>query len=210
MTHTRAEKIRLRRQVLEARRALPSGEVAARSAVIHQRFWELDCVRDCDLLLSYVAALENEVETLPLLHEAVGRGIRVLAPVCAPGGQMSWAPLAPDAEPSLPQLDACLVRTPRGLLEPSAPPLPELPEGNHVICVTPGIVFAPSGRRIGYGGGYYDRFLPELRRRYGTSACAVGLAFELQVAPHLPREDHDVPVDLVLTERRCLQAGAVI
>ncbi len=63
------------------------------------------------------------------------------------------------------------------------------------VCVTPGVAFTRQGVRLGQGGGYYDRFFAA-----NPLAWRVAPAFELQIAPSLPTEEHDVPVHLVLTE----------
>ena len=61
----------------------------------------------------------------------------------------------------------------------------------------PGIVFDKEGRRIGYGLGYYDKFLKKTPK-----AVKIGLAFDFQVVDQIPREMHDVPVDVIVTEER--------
>ena len=60
----------------------------------------------------------------------------------------------------------------------------------------------PDGRRLGRGGGFYDRFLARTR----DSAVRVGIAFDRQVIDEIPTQDHDVMVDIVITERRITNA----
>jgi len=67
--------------------------------------------------------------------------------------------------------------------------------------LVPGVAFDAEGRRIGYGGGYYDRLLPLLDR----SAARVAGAFELQVVERVPAAPHDTTVDAIVTERRTLE-----
>jgi len=62
------------------------------------------------------------------------------------------------------------------------------------------MVFDEAGNRIGYGGGYYDRFL----RQLDPSVSWVSVAFELQIAPLIPKESHDLPVDKIITEQRVI------
>ena len=76
---------------------------------------------------------------------------------------------------------------------------PEIaPQGFDAILV-PGIAFDESGNRLGQGGGWYDRVLAEAPR-----ALKIGVAFECQIVAQLPRESHDVRMDFVITERRCV------
>ena len=58
------------------------------------------------------------------------------------------------------------------------------------------------GFRLGYGGGYYDRFLSTLEKKPPT----IGLSFELQLVDEFPVEDFDIPVDFILTEKRLIEA----
>jgi len=66
--------------------------------------------------------------------------------------------------------------------------------------LVPGVAFDPSGHRIGYGGGYYDRLLPALRR----DARRIAGAFELQIIEHVPAAAHDLKVDAIVTEARTI------
>lgn len=63
------------------------------------------------------------------------------------------------------------------------------------VIVVPGIVFDKKGYRIGYGGGYYDRYLKDFK---GTT---ISLAFQLQVVEQVPKDVHDIPVQCILTEQ---------
>ncbi len=63
------------------------------------------------------------------------------------------------------------------------------------MVIVPGVAWSEDGFRVGYGGGYYDHFLPTL-----PQAARVGLAFELQVVPTVPHNRKDEPVDLLVTE----------
>jgi 5-formyltetrahydrofolate cyclo-ligase len=65
------------------------------------------------------------------------------------------------------------------------------------VVVVPGLAFDRRGRRLGYGRGYYDRFLTSL----APHAVTIGVAFDLQVVDEVPHESHDVALDLVITER---------
>ena len=64
------------------------------------------------------------------------------------------------------------------------------------LVLVPGIAFDMEGHRIGYGYGYYDKFLKKVPK-----AVKIGLCFDFQVVDKVPREEHDVPVDLVVTEK---------
>lgn len=102
-------------------------------------------------------------------------------------------------------LDDQFVEERRGVKQPS---------GGRPVCsdeidlvLTPGLAFDAMGRRLGRGGGFYDRFLadPLLRRGGLTTTCGVG--FEFQVIDQVPTLGHDMRMDAVVTERRLIRAG---
>lgn len=83
---------------------------------------------------------------------------------------------------------------PYGIPEPPAG-APEVPPQRLALCVLPCLAAAPDGTRLGYGGGYYDRFLP-----LACNAVKIALCRAVLLEPVLPRECHDVRADFVLTE----------
>jgi 5-formyltetrahydrofolate cyclo-ligase len=90
----------------------------------------------------------------------------------------------------------------RGIREPAAR-TPVSIEGSDVVLV-PGVAFDPAGRRLGYGGGFYDAFLAGIP----TSIPRVGLCFDLQVVDEVPAGDGDERVGIVVTERRDFRADS--
>jgi len=84
-----------------------------------------------------------------------------------------------------------------GIQEPVSPAL--IPMGSIDLIVVPGVAFDPSGNRLGRGGGYYDRLLN------GYSGITVAVAFDFQVLPEIPCDDHDIPVDYLVTEVKILK-----
>jgi len=85
-----------------------------------------------------------------------------------------------------------------GIAEPAAD-WPTVAPGEIDLVVVPGVAFDRQGNRLGYGGGYYDRTLVQIRAA-NPGAALVGLAYGFQIVPALPRDPHDVPVDAVATE----------
>jgi 5-formyltetrahydrofolate cyclo-ligase len=93
---------------------------------------------------------------------------------------------------------------PYGLTEPRSS-CPEVPLGDIDVMLVPGLAFDAAGRRLGQGGGYYDGAGRELRERR-ASALMIGFAYDFQVVDACPVDENDVAVDLVVTERRVLDA----
>ena len=68
------------------------------------------------------------------------------------------------------------------------------------LLIIPGIAFDLQGNRIGYGKGYYDRLLSSRKAKY-----IIGLAYEAQVINEIPKNDHDIPVNIIITEKRTIR-----
>lgn len=178
-------KAELRNKYLELRKALDPADAEARSAEIIARLRRLPAFAAARGFLVYVASKDNEVDTKPLIRSLLKHIYPVLAPVTEPGGHLLWSRLhdMADLEPARfgilePRLDA------RRITKPPA----------DSVVVAPGIAFSVDGWRIGYGGGYFDRFLAN----YGGPIIA--LAYDIQIVTHIDNDPHDVPMDFIVTE----------
>jgi len=131
--------------------------------------------------------MRHEMDCGPLTRRLARRGVRILLPAVV-GRSRPLAFRDTAAEPLVP--DAA------GL---PAPP-PGAAEGVPDLVVVPLLAWDLAGRRLGYGGGYYDRTLAALRAEGAAPVLAVGLAFEGQRIDDLPQEAHDQNLDAILTE----------
>ena len=187
---TGGEKARLREQALAARRALTGDEVRAKSAAIARHLETIPCFRHARALLTYAASKDNEVDTLPIIAGALARKLPVFVPIMAPRRALCWSHLR-----AIEHLRPGLF----GILEP---PLEHrrytnIPQPR--VCLVPGLAFTRDGHRLGYGGGYFDRFLEQF------TGISIGLAFSDQLVEALPLNEHDRAVDFVVTEDRVLK-----
>jgi 5-formyltetrahydrofolate cyclo-ligase len=137
----------------------------------------------------------SEVETGPLLKRCLQEGKTVFVPKSVPeqSGLLAVAITNPVTD---------LLPGFRGIPEP-VPSLAERPllhPQSIEVSVIPGAVFARSGHRLGYGGGYYDRFLAQEAPR----SYRIGLAFSVQLVEQIPVLPHDVPMDMLITEKEIL------
>ncbi|MDO4183510.1 MAG: 5-formyltetrahydrofolate cyclo-ligase [Coriobacteriia bacterium] len=170
-----------------ARAALDVGERARSDAAICEAVVRSAGFAQAHVLLTYCSTAE-EVGTKSIIAVALDQGKQVVLPRVAGPAAMEWYAVS-----SLQDLQ----RSPFGILEPdSALAQPYLPNSrSSQLALVPGLAFNTGGFRLGYGGGYYDRFLSAFE------GCAWGLcreAFFFDGA--LPREPHDVPVAGVVTE----------
>ena len=88
-----------------------------------------------------------------------------------------------------------LVPAPMGLYEPNHLLASAIEHKYIDVCIVPGIVFDQRGYRIGYGGGYYDRFLPSFNGK------KISISFDEQLVKEVPYEKHDIPIDLLITNK---------
>ena len=180
----------IRAEVLAARRALTSDEAAQKSTAILDRLRSLPEFESARALLVYVSSKDNEVDTLRLISSAIESGRKVLVPIAVTSTrQMVWSELR-----SLDELH----KSTFGIMEPKEDCVRPAQHNKSDLALVPGIAFDVAGRRIGYGGGYYDRFLAAF------SGKKVALAYELQVYESIPSEPHDLPVDVIVTEDRII------
>ena len=183
-------KIAVRRAVTAARDAMPAEARAAASAAITARIVALPsfaAARTVLLTLSF----RSEWNTLPLIGIALAEGKTVAAPRVNHATRMLELHALVD-----PPRD--LVTGAFGIPEPDPRAKPVAPDAIDWVLV-PGLAFDRSGRRLGDGGGYYDRLLPLL-----TRAARVGGAYELQLVDRVPSAPHDIGVGTVVTESQTL------
>lgn len=184
----RRRKAELRAALLEARGAIPTAERATLSAAICRRAAELPAFRAAGTVHAYVG-IASEVQTLPLLEAAWRAGKRVLCPRIGDGGRL---------ESRLVRAPGDLVPGPRGLREPNPDTALLVAPDEIDLVVVPGVGFDRHGGRLGFGGGYYDRFLSS------TGASRLGLAFSLQIVAGIPRGPGDEAVHWIVTERETI------
>lgn len=185
MTHLTdcAQKQALREQLQARRAALTPVQRADMGVAISTQVQALPVYRACTTIFSYVSVRE-EVDTLALIQAALRDGKQVAVPRCE-GKRMVFY-----------NIDALerLVPGRFGLLEPS-PGVEAVPD-SHSVCLVPGLSFDRTGARIGYGGGFYDRFLPDF------PGLSIGLCYTPLLSENpLPAESHDCRVAIVVSDR---------
>lgn len=185
------EKASMRGALKRIREEMPEDERAAVDAQIARAVLALPAFARARLLFAYCPC-GAEVDVRPIADRAWELGKRVALPRVTGPGTMAWHEAASFEG---------LVPSPLGIPEPpEAEREVRLSEvlGLHPLALVPGLGFDGCGFRLGYGGGFYDRFLPALQAVGGT---AVGVCREdCFISSGLPREGHDVAVDIVVTE----------
>lgn len=195
---TSARKAALRQELRARRDALDPAERAAAVQAIEARLVGSPALETAHVVHCYVG-IGSEVGTEALIRGLLMRGQRVICPRVAGPGVLEHLEVT-DIE--------SLVVGPMGLREPDVDRAERVDLDEIDVMLVPALAFDRSGIRLGYGGGYYDRAISELRDREDGRAVTVGLGFDQQVVDELPREAHDQPVDLIVTETRTIVGGA--
>ena len=137
-------------------------------------------------VVMFFVSYRSEVNTHKMISEALKKKIVVVP-------KTSSKNIVPSVIKSLKELSP----NKKGILEPRK--VKKIGLNKIDVVIVPGTVFDKRGNRIGYGHGYYDKFLKKV-----PNAVKIGLAFDLQVVKRLPNEKHDIPMDVIITEKRIL------
>ena len=174
------DKTALRRQIRLQKRQMTEAEISAKSEHLFRLLTATDAYQNAKSVYGYMS-YNQEVRTLPILEQALRDGKRVAIPKCyGPEMRFIWMDDLTKTEKS-----SC------GIPEPiSDEPIADDPSA---LVLMPGMAFDTAGHRIGYGGGYYDKFLAN-----EPEHPTVALCYDFQMLPHLDTDDYDIPVDLVL------------
>lgn len=183
----------IRQHILARRRELSHEEWLESSHQAQQRLIDLPEFRQATCIALY-APTRNEVDTCAIMTSALATGKRVLYPaVC--GDRMVFRQV---------KGVNCLTEGCFGILEPCSTGNDHQADEADLIVV-PGVAFDRSGHRIGYGKGFYDRFLHHPDR----TAHLVGLCHDFQLVENdIPAEEHDIRMEIVVTDQRVVRIGS--
>ena len=170
----------LRAAIREKKRAMTPEEIEERSRHLGEKFAQSRAYREADAIYGYLP-YNQEVRTVPMLERALREGKRVAVPKVY-GEEMRFIWLTD------------LTRVAKGY---SGIPEPiedgPVAEDVHALVLMPGLAFDRQGHRIGYGGGFYDKFLAS-----EPEHPTIALGYDFQLLPELETEEFDIPVDTVL------------
>ena len=178
-------KSELRKQVLQEMKAIPRKQKQAIDQALTEGLLQHPFYQEANTIATYLS-FPYEFQTQELIEQALKDGKKVLIPKTYPKGRMDFVIYDPQQ----------LVKTSFGLLEPQGDL--EVVDASQIDLIhVPGLAFTTEGYRIGYGGGYYDRYLEYF------SGHTLSTIYPCQIQDFIP-ENHDIPVQEVLIDERNL------
>ena len=170
----------LRKAIRERKRAMTEDEIRQKSEALCQKFLASEEYRNARSIYGYLP-YNQEVRTVPMLEQALRDGKRVAVPKCY-GDEMRFIWME----------DLSLVE--KGYANIPEPIADEpVADDETALVLMPGMVFDPQGHRIGYGGGFYDKFLAR-----EVEHPTLALCYDFQMVEYLETEEFDIPVDKVI------------
>lgn len=174
----------LRKQMLEKRTKLNLVEQRLARDGIMEKLFSLKEFKSAKTVCFYISK-DQEVATKQMIKNALKLGKKVLVPVTNQHIELveftSFEDLAPGAF---------------GVLEPKTK---NKTDAEPEIIIVPALAFDLDCHRLGYGKGYYDKFLKT------TKAMRIGIAYDFAIVDVLPRHEHDIAMDLIITDNRILE-----
>ena len=174
------DKKELRRQIREMKRAMTSEQIDAASARLGELFLNCPQYKEAKTIYGYLP-YNQEVRTVPMLEQAMKEGKRVAVPKCY-GEEMRFIYMD-----DLSKVEKGYANIPEPIADDP------VADDKTALVLMPGMAFTKDGKRMGYGGGFYDKFLAA-----EPEHPTVALCYDFQMVEDLPTEDYDIPVDCVL------------
>jgi len=187
------DKKQIRKDTAECRKKLNKIQRWEKSSSIQREILALPAYRDSRIVMVYLNFRE-EVETALIVQETLGCGKKVAVPYCPNN----------DIIPCLiKDIDHDVRPGKFGVPEPLQDRVKTVEPGEIDLVLVPGVAFDLQGNRLGYGKGYYDRFLPKMRE----GVPVIGLAFACQLVESIEAEEHDFKMTLLVTENGIIYPG---
>lgn len=188
-----ASKADARKKFIRERSRMAEKEVEDLSKKINSTIMKLPQYERAETIMLYLS-FNNEINSLPLIEDCFKRGKKVVVPYCKKEG----IEIIPT---ELNDMSLELRRTKFGYLETKKEFVKPVPYENIDLIVVPGLAFDSQCHRLGFGAGYYDRFLSKI----DEDILTIGIAYDFQILELIPeKENTDIPLDYVITEKRII------
>lgn len=182
----------LRKNMLHQRKSMQIDNVGDFSNKIMDTLMGLPEFTNCKNIMIYLS-FNKEVDTYPLAKWCLDNSKTVIAPYCI----QETREIVPF---KITNVASDLTKSTLGVMEPKHNLLEKINIEDIDLIIVPGVVFDKHCNRIGFGAGYYDRFLPKKSKNTPT----IGIAYDYQVVDKIPIGEYDVPLDFIITEKRII------
>ena len=181
-----------RKKVINLRKEKDKDFIKHNSDIITDKLLNLDCIKNAKNIMLYLD-FNNEVSTYSLIKKLLNLGKIVSSPITLKEERKLIPSQITDLKNGI-QYGAYNIREPK----PECSPAINIKDLD--VIIVPAVAYDKNCYRLGYGGGFYDRFLENLRK----DAVTIGIAFDLQIFDEVPKEAHDAQLDYIVTESRIL------
>lgn len=180
----------IREEILDIRSKLGKDEHEKKSEKIVNKLMTSEFYKNASNIMVYIS-FKNEIDTHEFIKKAIEDGKNIFVPITIPEGKR----LKPSHLKSFDELEIGFYN----ILTPKEEFIRYKDPKTIDLIIVPGLGFDTSGYRVGFGGGYYDRFLSSL-----PETPKVSIAFDFQILDKVPKESFDIPVDYIYTEKRAI------
>lgn len=189
------DKKQIRKRIIKLRNSLNKDEILTKSRAIFCKLMKMRIYQSSKVIMCYMD-FRNEVVTKEFINISLQKGKMIILPLIdkTENGEKIIIPC------EIKNIESELEEGVLGIYEPKRDTCKEINPLNIDLIVVPGVAFDFMKNRIGYGAGYYDRFLKTARK----DATKVGVAFELQILKKIEAREYDVPLDMIITEERII------
>ena len=166
-----------------------------KDSLIADRLLSEEIIKNADIILLY-ASFGSEINTWNIAEMLLERNIIIAYPLCRNNSDMTFHVVSSTEMLTENQNGRFGIREPDSSL-----PSPVLTQNS--VCILPGLAFTEKGGRLGYGGGFYDRFLAANKNIH-----KIALSYEKLIVHELPVLPHDIRTDMIVTEERTVLCNA--
>ena len=177
------KKEELRNKIKALRKSLTKQQILEKSDIICNRLFELCEINSAKTVMVYISAF-NEVRTDKIIKRLLDGGKNICAPITDESTKTIRAYYFDNTD--------ALIKGAYGILEPPKTHITDISEID--VAIIPGIAFDKNGNRMGFGEGYYDRFLADFK---GTK---IGIGYKFQCEYNIDTDEYDIPMDYIVNE----------
>ncbi|MDR7871270.1 MAG: 5-formyltetrahydrofolate cyclo-ligase [Tissierellaceae bacterium] len=181
----------IRNLILDNRSKLGKDKHKTYSKIIIDKIFNSSLYKNANTIMTFIS-FGDEVDTHDFIEKCINDGKRIVVPITFP----KTKEIKPSEILDFNELEIGFYN----ILTPKDEFIRIINPEEIDLAIVPGVAFDRSGYRVGYGGGYYDRFLAKY-----PDIIKLAIGFELQLIDEVPKEDYDIPVDIIFTEKEIIK-----